>query len=198
MQRRPLTAHSTYARIVGEVAIAWNRLERRLDSLIYHYLTVDAYVAGYILGGMSNDAKSEFAKFLIKRFEKNALLREHGMHFAALFNRLRENRNILEHAEPDSYSERYHGRIFKRNKQGFEIEFDAPIPCLKSLLKTMQEAGPYARWLTFCLYMQANEEFDGFEGGPTTAEAALKVLAKIDRPLLPDKIAPIVPSKKGP
>jgi hypothetical protein len=190
MQRRPSSAHSTYARIVGEVAIAWNRLERRLDSLIYHYLKVDPYVAGFILGGMGNDAKTEFAKFLIKRFEKNALLKEHGIHFAALFNRLRENRNILEHAEPHSYSERYHGRIFKLNKQGFEIEFDAPIPSLKALLKTMQEAGPYARWLTFCLYMQANEEFDGFEGGQATGEAALQVLAKMDRPILTKKIAP--------
>jgi hypothetical protein len=38
--------------------------------------------------------------------------------------------------------------------------------------------------------MQANEEFDGFEGGPATGEAALQVLAKMDRPILPKKIAP--------
>lgn len=192
-----LTAHSTYARIVGEVAIAWNRLESRLDSLIYHYLTVDAYVAGYILGGMSNDAKVDFAKFLINRFERDAVLKDHGMHFAALFNRLRENRNILEHAEPLSFSERYHGKIYKRNKRGFEIEFDAPIASLKALLATMQGAAPYARWLTFCLYMKSGEEFDGFEGGPTTAEAAIQVLAKMDRPLLPDTIIPIVQTQNG-
>jgi hypothetical protein len=158
-------------------------------------LTVDAHVAGFLLGGMGNDSKAEFAKFLINRFEKNALLKEHGIHFAALFNRLRENRNILEHAEPFSYSERYHGTIFKTNKRGFAIQFDAPIGSLKALLKTMQTAAPYARWVTFCLYMEANEEFDGYNGGPTTAEAALRVLASMDRPVLPKTLEPIVPAE---
>ena len=72
------SAHSTYARIVGEVAIAWNGLERRLHSLIYHYLRVDPHVAGFILGEMRNPTKEEFAKFLIERFENHDLLKEHA------------------------------------------------------------------------------------------------------------------------
>jgi hypothetical protein len=187
-------AHSTYARIVGEVAISWNGLERRLDALIYHYLTVDAYVAGFILGEMRNPTKEDFARFLIDRFEDNELLREHGLYFVELVNRLRENRNILEHAQPLSFSERYQGTIYKMNKRGFEVKFDAPIDELKALLKTMQDAAPYARWLTFCLGMYEDNEADGFQGGPTTAEAALQVLASIDRPSLPKAIAPVMPT----
>jgi hypothetical protein len=185
------SAHSTYARIVGEVAIAWNGLERRLESLIYHYLTVDAHVAGFILGEMRNVTKAEFAKFLIERFETHELLKDHGLHFVALVNRVRENRNILEHAQPLSFSERYHGKIYKLNKRGFEIPFDAPIGQLKALLKTMQDAAPYARWLMFCLGMYEDNEADGFQGGPTTAEAALQVLASIERPQLPMLLAPL-------
>lgn len=187
------SAHSTYARIVGEVAIAWNGLERRLDSLIYHYLTVDAYVAGFVLGEMRNATKEEFAKFFIERFEGHQLLKEHALHFVALVNRLRENRNILEHAQPLSFSERYHGTIYKMNRRGFEVGFDAPIGTLKALLKTMQDSAPYARWLTFCLGMYEDNEADGFEGGPTTAEAALQVLASIDKPQLPKAIQPTAP-----
>ena len=86
------SAHSTCARIVGEVAIAWNGLERRLDSLIYHYLTVDAYVAGFILGEMRNATQEDVARALIDRFETHELLKEHSLHFVALVNRLRENR----------------------------------------------------------------------------------------------------------
>jgi len=95
-----LSAHSTYVRIVGEVAIAWNRLERRLDSLIFHYFTVDAHVAGFVLGEMRNATKAEFAKFLIERFEENPLLREHGLYFANLVNRPRRRRSRSREAPP--------------------------------------------------------------------------------------------------
>lgn len=187
------SAHSTYARIIGEIAIAWNQLEQRLDSLIFHYLTDDAYVAGFILGEMGNQTKADFATFLIDRFESNELLREHADHFVALANRLRENRNILEHAQPLSYSDRYHGTIYKTDRRGYAVQFGAPISKLRVLLKTMKDTIPYARWITFCLAMCEDESFDGMRGGEATAEAALHVLALIDRPQLPDKLAPLRP-----
>ena len=77
------------------------------------------------------------------------------------------------------------------NRRGFEVGFDAPIGQLKALLKTMQDSAPYARWLAFCLSMHEDNEADGFQGGPTTAEAALQVLASIDRPQLPKAIEAI-------
>ena len=184
-------ARSTYARIVGDIAISWNELEQRLDRLTFHYFTVDAYVAGFVLGEMGNATKAEFAKFLIERFETNDLLKERGLHLVALLNRLRENRNILEHALPDAYRGEYHGTIYKQNKRGYLVPFNAPIDALKALLKTMQDTVPYARWLIRCLEWNADGEADGYKGGPTTAEAALRVLASIDKPELPDKIAPL-------
>lgn len=69
MVRRP--AHSTYARIVGEIAIAWNELEERLISIAFHYFTVDTHVGGFVLGEMGNATRAEFAKFLIERFEQS-------------------------------------------------------------------------------------------------------------------------------
>ena len=191
MPRR--SAHSTYARLVGEIAIAWNLLERRLESLIAHYFLVDPYTAGFVLGEMRNETKAEFAKFLIEMNESDELLRSSGLHFVALCNRLRENRNILEHASPVSFSEQYHGTIYKTDKRGYAVEFGAPVEQLRALLKTMQDAAPYARWIVFCLTMLSDEVFDGIGGGPTTADAALRVLASIDKPPLPDKIAPLRP-----
>jgi hypothetical protein len=187
------SAHSTYARIVGEIAIAWNELEERLISIAFHYFTVDIYVGGFVLGEMGNATRAEFAKFLIERFEKNELLREHGLHLVALINRVRENRNILEHALPDSWSGEYQGTIYKQNKRGYYVPFDAPIDALKTLLKTMKEAVPYAFWINRCINWNRDGEADGFKGGPTTAEAALRVLASLERPPLPDKIAPLPP-----
>ena len=70
-------AESTYARIVGEVAIAWNNLERRLDSLAFMYLGVDTAVGGFILGELQNATKAELAKYLIERFEKKAAIKSH-------------------------------------------------------------------------------------------------------------------------
>ncbi|MGH6840093.1 MAG: hypothetical protein ACREDT_15150 [Methylocella sp.] len=88
-------AFSSYAKIIGEIAIGWNKLELRLDSLIFHYLTVDSEVAGFILGVIGNETKAEFAKFLIERYEKNQELKSSGLFCVSLLNRLRENRNIL-------------------------------------------------------------------------------------------------------
>ena len=179
--------------MVGEISIFWNALEMRLNALIYHYLTVDAPVAGFILGEMGNATKAEFARFLIDHYEPNVILRDHGFHAVNLINRLRENRNILEHARPWDYQDKYLGIIFKPDKRGGLIEFGAPIGELKALLATMKNSVPYLRWHTFCLHMVSDKEYDGIKGGPTTAEAALRVLSSIDRPQLPDKIAPLQP-----
>lgn len=184
-------AHSTYARTVGEIAIAGNELEERLNSLAFHYFTVDAHVAGFVLGEMGNATRAEFAKFLIQRFETDELLKEHGIYLVGLLNRLRENRNILEHALPDSWRGEYHGTIYKQNKRGHYVPFDAPIDALKILLRTMQATVPYAFWLNRCINWTRDGQADGFKGGPTTAEAARRVLASLDRPQLPDKIAPL-------
>ena len=187
-------AHSTYARIVGEIAIAWNELEMRLDSLAFHYLTVDSKVAGFILGEMRNATKAQFARFLIERFETDEMLREHGLHLVSLIDGVRDNRNILEHALPDSYRGEYHGTVYKQNKRGTYVPCAAPIDALKSLLLTMQATVPYAFWINRCINWNRDGEADGFKGGPTTAEAALRVLSTLERPQLPDKIAPLPPA----
>ncbi|WP_341632902.1 hypothetical protein [Sphingomonas agri] len=165
----------------------------RLDRLAFHYLDTDARVAGFVLGEMGNATKAEFAKFLIDRFETDALLKDHGLHLVALMNRLRENRNILEHALPLSWGGEYHGTIYKVDRRGREIPFAAPIDALKSLLQTMQDTLPYSVWIMRCLKWVWVREADGINGGPTTAQAALRVLASLDRPQLPDKIAPLPP-----
>jgi hypothetical protein len=188
MPKRP--ARSTYARIVGEIAIAWNELERRLDRLAFHYFTVDYEVGGFVLGEMGNATKAEFAKFLIERFEDDELLKDRALHLVALINRVRENRNILEHALPDTWAGEYHGTVFKVDKRGREVPFVAPIDALKALLKTMQDAVPYARWLVQCL-VWADSGPEEFMPGGQTFQAGRQVLASIDRPRLPDKIAPL-------
>jgi hypothetical protein len=180
----------TYARIVGEVAIAWNLLEQRLDVLASHYLPLDPTVSSYILRILGNATKADFISFLAEHYEPNPLLREHALHAVALANRLRENRNILEHAAPFIYSNKYNGTVWKSDKRGRLIPFAAPIDQLKSLLNTMETAVPYVRWIAFCVCMNAGKPFEGIAGGPQTPAAALRVLASIERPQLPNKIAP--------
>ena len=187
------SAHSTYARLVGEISISWNEIERRMDALIYHYLALDLPVAGFILGELGNATKAELGRFLINLYEPNAILKEHGLHSISLINRLRENRNILEHARPYTWQDQYDGIVFKTNKRGNIVVFGAPVSKLKDLARTMHIAAPYIRWLTYCLCMSSDEPFEGFSGGPQTANAALQVLASIERPQLPDKIDPLEP-----
>lgn len=189
MPRPP--AESTYARIVGEVAIAWNVLERRLDALAFLYLGLDAPVAGFILGEMGNETKAKFVTFLVKRYEHDTLLKEHLLYSITLINRLRENRNIIQHGHPHAYQGSYEGTIYKVSRRGEYILFDAPMSALKTLLKTMREAEPYIRWILFCVNAKNGRDDGRVSVGVTTAEAALGVLSSLIRPQLPDQMLPL-------
>lgn len=186
MPRLPAT--STYARIVGEVAIAWNLLERRLDSIAFMYLQIDAPTAGFILGEMGNATKAELATFLIERFEENATIKEHALHAVTFINRVRENRNILEHAHPHEFRGSYEGTVYKIDRRTEQKVFDAPIPILKALVKSMREAETYIRWIQLSITFQ-RERTDGDD--IKLAEAAVQALASRGKPPLPDKIAPL-------
>lgn len=180
-------AESTYARIVGEVAIAWNNLERRLDSLAFMYLGVDTAVGGFILGELQNATKAELAKFLIERFEEKAEIKNHALHAVKLINRSRENRNIIEHSNPHAFRGAYEGTIHKVSKRGDYVVFDAPMPTLKALANSMRDADIYIRWIQHTITAQ-REASD-----PDIAAAMLQALASLDKPPLPDKIAPLPP-----
>lgn len=186
-----LPAASTYARIVGEVAIAWNLLERRLDSIAFMYLGLDAPTAGFILGEMGNATKADFATFLIERFEKNDIIKEHALHAVTFINRVRENRNILEHAHPHEYRGGYEGTVYKIDRRIDYKVFDAPIPTLKALVKSMREAETYIRWIQHAITFQRERKDDERTAGFRLADAAVQVLASRGKPPLPDKIAPL-------
>lgn len=185
-------AASTYARIIGEVAIAWNTLERRLDSITFMYLSLDTEVAGFILGELGNATKAELAKFLIERFEKQPAIKGHALHAVNLINRARENRNILEHAHPHAFRGSYEGTIYKINRRSNYVVFDAPMSGLKSLVQSMREAETYIRWIQHTITAQSESEDQAI------AEAMLQALASLDKPPLPDKIAPLpLPQDQG-
>jgi len=187
-------AISTYAKLIGEVAIQWNILERRLDSLVFHYLTVESKVAGFILGEMGNETKANFAKFLIEAYEKDDTLRESGL-FALLFlNRVRENRNVLEHSTPHlDYDWAYSGSIEKSDKRGKRRAFVAPVPQLKELVSDMRHAETYFEILQTVLHTSIYGAPDRYKGGPTIGEAMVRAHALLPRPRLPDKLSPLEP-----
>jgi hypothetical protein len=134
-------ARSTYSKAVGDIAVTWNILERRLNSLIFHYLTVDSTVAGFILGEMRNDTKENFAKLLIQRYEKNESIRVAGLFAVQLVKRLCENRNTLEHSVPHlSHDSRYLGLIVKPDRRGLSVLYTVPMHQLTRLVDSMRTA----------------------------------------------------------
>jgi hypothetical protein len=189
MPRHP--ARSTYAKIVGDVAINWNVLERRLNSLIFHYLTVEAEVAGFVLGEMGNVTKERFAKFLVERYEKNKELKAAGLFAVQLFNRLRENRNTLEHGVPHlSHDQRYLGLVGKADRRGYAVWHPAPIEQLIELVDSMKSADSWMRLLSTTLHMVETDDGERHKGGPTWGEASVRAFVKLKRPPLPHRISP--------
>ena len=151
------------------------------------YLKVDTEVAGFILGEMGNATKAEFAKFLINKFEQNEIVKEHALHSVALINRIRENRNIIEHAQPHQYRGGYEEQIYKINKRGMIVEFDAPIGTLKALVSKMREVEGYIRFIMFTITTHRDDKDEKLQ---TAMTEALSSRGKLP---LPDKIAPLPP-----
>ncbi len=140
----------------------------------------DSTVAGFILGNMGKQTKADFVIMLVRRFEKHAAVKDHALHYVSLFNRLRENRNILEHAIPQtSWDRRYLGKISKLDKNSDLKAFEAPIRVLTELLASMRQAVPYSRIIRTAALHE--------DGGTGFAE----VLASLDNPPLPHKISPL-------
>lgn len=185
-------SRSTYAKTIGEIAIRWNDLERELNNIAFHYMSEDSTVAGFILANMGNQVKADFATLLVKRFELNATVKDHALHAISLLNRLRENRNIVEHAVPHvSPDERYMGKLYKLDKNSNFKAFEAPIELLREVSESMKSVRHYVRRIRTTTYMMRNDNGERHNGGPTMAEAMAHALAFLGKPPLPRKISPL-------
>ncbi|MDR3408027.1 MAG: hypothetical protein P4L68_05975 [Methylovirgula sp.] len=185
-------ALSSYAKIIGEIAIEWNKIEVRLDGLIYDYLSIEPDVAGFILAQLGNQTKADLAVFLINKYETNKTAKENALFCIALINRLRENRNILEHAIPHlNYDRRYVGTINKIDKKYDAKTFVAPMTLLQELSATMRQAFFYTLQVRMCLPKNAHNSDD--TSWDAKLQDALIISTSQTRPQLPDKISPLLP-----
>ncbi|MBT8471161.1 MAG: hypothetical protein HKN14_03985 [Marinicaulis sp.] len=135
-----------YALAVGHVAIEWNYLEHDLQQLGYHYLTVDADVAAHIFAFMGNVTKVEFIGYLVEKFETNDAVKPHIHKFLKIYNRLRGNRNVVEHGVPAiTETGVYLDKIIKIDRRGDAMPFAASQETLNLFLKDLQRAREYAK-----------------------------------------------------
>ena len=162
-----------YAIAVGHVALEWNLLEHDLQRLGARYLTVDDDVTAHIFAFLGNASRIDFIRYLVDKFEDNQLAREHIAHFLDIYNRLRANRNVVEHGMPAiTPSGVYLDRIIKIGRRGEEMPFAAPLSALDDLLKDLATTRGYAHAIEECA---DNGNFDGLE--KPSMPARLKNLA---------------------
>ena len=134
-----------YALAVGHAAIEWNYLEHDLQQIGFAYLTVDEDVAAHIFAFMGNVTRAEFIAYLIDRFENDLALAEHLKHLIAIFNRLRANRNVVEHGLPALTQDgKYLGDIIKVDRRGDALPFAASQETLDRFLKDLRAARDFA------------------------------------------------------
>jgi|GEM_PF-3131949 len=147
-----------YALAVGHITIEWNYLEHDLQQLGFHYLTVDADVAAHIFAFMGNVTKAEFIRYLVERFEMNDAIKAHLFHFLTIYNRLRNNRNIVEHGVPAlTPSGVYLDEIIKVDRRGDALPFAAPQETLDGFLKDLRSARDYAREIKHMIDILADD-----------------------------------------
>ncbi len=134
-----------YALTVGHIAIEWNYLERDLQQLGFSYLTVDIDIAAHIFAFMGNVTKAEFIAYLVEKCEENTAIKAHLQHFLKLYNRLRGNRNVVEHGVPAlTRSGAYLDEIIKIDRRGDVLPFAASQESLDGFLKELRAARDYA------------------------------------------------------
>ncbi len=166
-----------YALAVGHAAIEWNYLEHDLQQIGFHYLTVDADVAAHIFAFMGNMTKAEFISFLAHKFEENAATKGHLFHLLKIYNRLRSNRNIVEHGIPAlTASGAYLDEIIKIDRRGDALPFAASQETLDRFLKDLRSARDYARAIKQMIDVLADDD------------AALTDPHAIKKPAMPPKL----------
>ncbi|MBK8160741.1 MAG: hypothetical protein IPK59_18915 [Rhodospirillaceae bacterium] len=189
MARRP--SRKKYAETIGEIAIGWNLLERRVDVVGFHYLGGKAEVASRIFQSMGNQTKEEFFRYLVKKIEPDARISECVNHLLSATSILRENRNTILHASPAinpiTATPRYEGRIFKTHKLGHSSHFNVSIEVLEEIVFNLKNFADYAAIISASL---ESEDNDGLKQGPSTKEAMTLALSTLKTKLpLPYKIA---------
>jgi hypothetical protein len=186
---------TTYARLIGEIAIEWNHLERQMRTIGFGYLRGDPEVGTYVVNSMGNVSITDFVAYLCERFESEQSVKDSVMYLINMFHILRENRNILEHAMPeiDHYFQRYKGKIFKPDKRGLLKPFVAPIKELKDTLASLEQARGYGRAVSLAVYRYEFDHTERVNKEPTMREAIVHVLASLERPPLPRKLSPPPP-----
>ncbi len=152
-----------YALAVGHIAIEWNYLEHDLQQLGYNYLTVDTDVASHMFAFMGNVTKADFIHYLVDRFEKDEAIKAHIIHFLKVYNRLRANRNVVEHGVPAlTSSGAFLDEIIKIDRRGDALPFAASQERLDTFLKDLHAAREYAHQIKKMIDVFADDD----EGAP--------------------------------
>jgi hypothetical protein len=166
-----------YALDVGHIAIEWNYLEHDLQLLGFAYLTVEEDVASHIFGFMGNVTKVEFIEYLVDRYEKNKEIKGHLKHFLKIYNRLRGNRNVVEHGIPAlTQSGAYLDKIIKIDRRGDAMPFAASQDTLNGFLKDLHRAREYATAIKSMIDLMGEDR----ENVPGPEE--------YDRPMMPPRL----------
>ncbi|MEM8773002.1 MAG: hypothetical protein AAGD92_15245 [Pseudomonadota bacterium] len=138
-----------YALAVGHIAIEWNFLERDLQCLALNYLTLDAETAAHMFAFMGNMSRADFTAYLADRFEEDIALKEHIHYFVKLFQRLRANRNIVEHGVPALTRDgAFLGEIIKLDRRQGDLPFAASQKEIDGFLKDICAARRYVTAIT--------------------------------------------------
>jgi hypothetical protein len=178
--------------MLGDIAIQWNYLEVIYHKLIHCYiidLPVD--VASAIFNAMGSGQKADFFEFLIAKYETEPILRDRMAHFQKMIHIVGENRNIVQHSLP-SVEPRfaYEGAIYKRNRLGEPVRYEAPADALAQVLVDIEETKGYAHMLISLLHARLSWQMEKKRGARGVKPNYERWLEKFDKPDLPHRLIP--------
>lgn len=180
------------AKMLGDIAIQWNYLEVIYHNLIHCYIfDLPPDVASAIFNAMGSGQKADFFEFLIARYETEPLIREHMTHFQKIVHIVGENRNIVQHSLPSIEPRfEYEGAIYKRNRLGKPVRYEAPADALVQVLADIQEAKGYARMLISMIHARLSWQMEKKRRARGVKPNYKNWVELFDKPALPHKLIP--------
>jgi hypothetical protein len=194
--RRPKPVPFDLSKTLGNISMQWNYLEVQYHEIISAYLPdLPHDVSAAILNAMGSGQKADFFEFLVAKYEGDDTIKQHIAHFAKMIQIATENRNIAQHSLPSAPFETfdYEGVIFKRNRLGKPIPYEASDDDLRQVLDDVEETRGYAIDILGILHARLAHRLAKKRRVKASVNPPPRIqqwLALIEKPPLPKKLVP--------
>jgi hypothetical protein len=180
---------AAYFHAIGVLSVAWNALERLVETAVAQMLRIDDDTSSLIVANLGNGTLPEAAARLARNVDRRPDLIDCVDHLVKGFDVCRQNRNIVVHSELGFNAMANKARLFKRSRLGALTAFPAE---LKEIQKVAESITAFANFAAEIVHIISVHP-DTIVGGPDPNDPDWPPPWP-DKPALPSTLIPLLPA----